>query len=248
MQGTNSYVTKPSIESQSPSPSPKRMRINPNTRKGGISSYIPIDPSPDSTKPSRQCVRYSIYYFWAHDLDAPHEEHWNGKGGTIALIRKSLKMPINCRFKIRRTLREIMRCLRLGLPFDGNLHSDSMGRKVLINPGSVEETLIANWMEQHCGFRMTTMLVNEHRRQQGDERVSVWAVMSAFYRLKPKINLIEKVQSGGLNPAWIQASYNISKQMQIMLGRISDDEVMTDSQGNALYPITRIAIYLLLQT
>ena len=52
--------------------------------------------------------------------------------------------------------------------------------------------------------------------------------MNAFYRLQPKVNIIQKVQSGGLNQAWMDASYNIAKQMQIMLGRISEDEVMTD--------------------
>ena len=54
------------------------------------------------------------------------------------------------------------------------------------------------------------------------------AVMNAFYRLQPKVNIIQNVQSGGLNQAWMNASYNIAKQIQIMLGRISEDEVMTD--------------------
>ena len=53
-------------------------------------------------------------------------------------------------------------------------------------------------------------------------------MVSAFYRLKPKVNIIEKVQSGGLNEGWINASFNIAKQMQIMLGKLTDDEVMTD--------------------
>ena len=249
MEGTSSYKRIKPIDSQPSPPSPKRIRIR-YKREGGIPS-IPKHkdiPSPDQTDTSRKSVRYAIYYFWLHDLDGPHEVHWSGKDGTIAHIQRSLKMPTHTQKKIRRTLEEIMRCLRLGLPFDGKIHSDSMGRKVLISAGLVEETLIANWMEQHCGFRMTTMLVNEHRAEQGDERVSVWAVMSAFYRLKPKINLIQKVQSGGLNPAWIEASYNTSKQMQIMLGRIINDEVMTDSQGNALNPIMRITMYLSLQT
>jgi len=78
---------------------------------------------------------------------------------------------------------------------------------------------------------MTTYLMNEHRREQGDERVSVSAVMAAFYRLQPKIDIIEKAVSGGLNDNWIQVSYNISKKMQIMLGRLSDEDVMTDKEG-----------------
>ena len=78
---------------------------------------------------------------------------------------------------------------------------------------------------------MTTMLVNEHRIEEGKERVGVSAVMNAFYCLAPKITIIEKVQSGGLNAGWMNASHNIAKQMQVMFGRITDDEIMTDDKG-----------------
>ena len=98
-----------------------------------------------------------------------------------------------------------------GSPFVGKLGTTT-GRKILIESGSTEEELIARWMEAHLGFRMTTMLVNEHRREEGKERVGVSAVMNAFYRLQPKVNIIQKVQSGGLNQAWMDASYNIAKK------------------------------------
>ena len=80
---------------------------------------------------------------------------------------------------------------------------------------------------------MTTMLVNEHRREEGCERVGVTSVINALYRLKPKINIIEKVQSGGLNEGWMAASYNIAKQMKIMLGEMNMDEIMTDREGTS---------------
>ena len=86
-------------------------------------------------------------------------------------------------------------------------------------------------MQSHAGFRMTTLLVNEHRREEGKEKVSTSAVMSAFYRLEPKVSIIEKVQSGGTNKGWMDASYNVAKQMQVMLGRITDDEIMTNDKG-----------------
>jgi len=64
----------------------------------------------------------------------------------------------------------------------------------------------------------------------------VSAVMSAFYRLNPKITVIEKVQSGGYNQNWKDASYRVAKQMQIMLGKLSDDEIMTDKEGTYYMP------------
>ena len=67
---------------------------------------------------------------------------------------------------------------------------------------------------------MTTMLVNEHRQEEGREKVWVSAVMNVFYCLGPKVTIIKKVQLGGLNAAWIQASFIIAKKIQVMLGRI----------------------------
>jgi len=51
-----------------------------------------------------------------------------------------------------------------------------------------------------------------------------------FYRLKPKINVIGKVQSGRLNKGWMEASYNIAKQMKIMFEEMKIDEIMTDRE------------------
>ena len=137
---------------------------------------------------------------------------------------------------IKRTLMEIMRCAIEGIAFDGSIaNTKKTGRKIIILPCSAEELLIANWMENHCGFRMTTEMVNEHRRQEGKDKVSVYCVMSAFYRLQPKVNVLVKVQSGGQNEGWITARYNQAKQVEAMLGNLTEDEMMTDITGNYLY-------------
>ena len=70
--------------------------------------------------------------------------------------------------------------MSIGFNYDG-LSELTHGRITSIIPGSQEESLIANWMESHCGFRMTTILVNEHRREAGKERSSHVVVMSAFH-------------------------------------------------------------------
>ena len=62
--------------------------------------------------------------------------------------------------------------------------------------------------------------------------MSRYAVMTAFYRLQPQIKLIQTVQSGGDNEAWIEASFNFSKQMKIMLGEITlREDIMQDRHG-----------------
>ena len=86
-------------------------------------------------------------------------------------------------------------------------------------------------MEQHCGFRMTTYIVNEHIRDKGNEEVYRFTVMAAFYRMQPLVTRIRKVQSGGYNDNWIEARFNVTKQMNIMLGKLTDDEIRTNRHG-----------------
>lgn len=78
-----------------------------------------------------------------------------------------------------------------------------LGHTLIILPGSAEEPLIMNWMEAHCDFRQTTYMMNEHRRQQGDTWVRVYAVMAAFYCLQPKVDILQNPQSGGEHEKWI---------------------------------------------
>ena len=159
------------------------------------------------TESKRVCYRMAIYYYFMEVLDAPYCIHWRCKGGTISIIRKALHMAPSQRRLIKRTLQEMMRCAIDGIKFDGNIENlNKTGRNINILPRSVEELLIANWMEAHYGFRMTTFMVNEHRRQQGDDEVSVYAVMSAFYRLQPQVDVLINVQSGGIRKAGLTSA------------------------------------------
>ena len=237
MKGGNKYIKKVKT-TPTAFPSAKRQRTK-YKRQGSdaVKETIAIPVM----HPSRIQLQNAIYYIYVATLDAPHEEHWSGKEVTISIIRKKLGLPPHTRILIRRTLELIIKTFKDGTIFDGK-YATAAGRPVSIKPDSTEETLISDWMEAHVGFWMATLLVNKHRREQGEVRVSVSAVMSAFYHLQPKITVIEKVQSGGFNQNWKDASYRVAKQMQIMLGKLSDDEIMTDKAGNALYRIMHVTI------
>ena len=75
-------------------------------------------------------------------------------------------------------------------------------------------------------------MINEHRRQQGDDKVSIYTVMATFYRLQPKISVLRKVQSGGDKQGWINARYNVAKQMEAMQDKLTEEEKLTDITGN----------------
>ena len=107
-------------------------------------------------------------------------------GGTISNIRHALEMRPNQQRLIRRTLEEIVRCMVEGVIFDGKIENKyKIGFKTITLPGSLEELLTVNWIEAHSEIPMTTVMVNKHRIQQGDERVSCYAIMAAMYYLQP---------------------------------------------------------------
>lgn len=231
--GSYDYVKKKRTLSNSQPTSPKRQRIA-YKRQGSEIKIPDINAVPPASsqhvKVKKTSFQYAVYYYYVEWLDAPPKEQWKGRDGTIHQIRRKLELPRSARLKIERVLENILCCICDGHDFEGKFFMYT-GRPLAIEEGSVEEELIAKWMESHLGFRMTTLLVNEHRKEEGKERVSVSAVMNAFYRLNPKVSIIEKVQSGGNNKGWIEASYNVSKQMQIMMGKLTDNEIMTDHNG-----------------
>ena len=66
------------------------------------------------------------------------------------------------------------------------------GRSPSIQPGSVEEELIADWMEVGTSFRYTTFMVNQHRREEGEIIVGQNAIMNHFDHIKSKLNKVMK--------------------------------------------------------
>ena len=61
-----------------------------------------------------------------------------------------------------------VRCLELGIEYIGDKEKDYIERNTRkLKPGSIDEQLVANWMEDGLGFRRTTMLLNVHRKEQG---------------------------------------------------------------------------------
>ena len=63
-------------------------------------------------------LRNTIYYFYIHRLDAPHKEHLGGKEETVSTILHALQLPLKVHRKVLHTLKNSMRCIHKGEPFD----------------------------------------------------------------------------------------------------------------------------------
>jgi hypothetical protein len=96
--------------------------------------------------------------------------------------------------------------------YDGyDKRKNNTGKHVVIEPGSYAEALIADWLEDNMGFRQTTAFLNQHRVEEGRIPVSKSAIMSAFDRMRSKIDKIEKTVQRGCSDAWIEARLRQTK-------------------------------------
>ena len=88
-------------------------------------------------------------------------------------------------------------------------------------------------MEDNMGFRNTTVMVNQHRRDEGRGPVGRNAVMNAFDRMNPILTHTEKMcQGDNKNDSWRLAQKNQAKQNLIMRGLITREQLLTEYDGD----------------
>ena len=68
--------------------------------------------------------------------------------------------------------------------YTGRSYRFQDGQPSVIDQGSIEESIIADWMEQGLGFRNTTHMVNEYKNE-GKVHVGYNAVWNSFIQMKP---------------------------------------------------------------
>ena len=172
-------------------------------------------------------MRIAIGTYYAHVIGATDRKFWGGKDGVIAKICEVWNLNRQQRRKVRRILESVHECRFRNTDYDGrSKRKYNKGRTILILPGSVEEGLIADWMEAGLGFRHTTTMVNQHRREEGLRIVGRSCVMSTFDRMNPILTNIAKCcQGNSNNEGWRTARYNQTKQMMVMTGHITKEEL-----------------------
>ena len=107
---------------------------------------------------------------------------WFGQNRTVTTIARTLKLVRGSRSVIFNVLYDVNVCLKNGVEYTGldKLQKEYIGRRVL-NSGSIEEQLIADWMEDGLGFCLTTMLLNVHQDKQCLPKVEKKAVYNTFH-------------------------------------------------------------------
>ena len=119
---------------------------------------------------------------------------WKGKNGIESQIRKDMGITYSkSRDKIRRTLEEIMECVRMGTLFDPNsLENRGGNRQCTIGIDSPSAQIVADCIEQGLSIRNAWAMLNMHLDQSGQQQVSLSCTFKLVSRLKPKHERVEK--------------------------------------------------------
>ena len=110
----------------------------------------------------------AIASFYIDGLGVHPKTQWFGKAGTIATITRTLNLSKGSSQVISNVLNDVTKCLELGIEYTGDKEKDYIERNTRkLKPGSLDEQLVADWMEDGLGFCLTTMLLNIHQKEQG---------------------------------------------------------------------------------
>ena len=180
-------------------------------------------------------LRIVIAYYYRCILRAPPECEWTGPDGTIAIVRKDLHLHWDRNRLVRKVFKDVNNCVNKHTTYDGErICCADMGQPIVIKPKSVEESLIADYLEGGFGYRFTTLMVNTQRVDEGKRIVGRSAIMSAAKRMIPLVTKIQKRSQGNKNnEAWQLARFHQTLQMSILLREI---HLLPDIRGYLKIP------------
>ena len=176
-------------------------------------------------------IRSAIGTYFLKVLGNPEKKSWKGVDGVISLLLKVWKLPEYSRRFVERILEQCSLCATKNITYRGLTKANlrEKGRCPSIQQGSVEEGIIADWMEAGLGFRFTTAMVNQNLMESGKTPVSLSAIYEHFDRMNPTLTKISKCcQSNNNNKAWVNARFRQCKQFSIMFGKIKKSDLKSE--------------------
>jgi len=114
--------------------------------------------------------RESIAYVFTHILRSPAESEWKGHDGTISYIQNLLQIPSGSRNTIQKVLHNVVYCSVADVPYDSSIDGRiNLGNSSAIKDGSIELQILADALEAGKSMDEATLLVNEHRFEDGSQ-------------------------------------------------------------------------------
>lgn len=159
--------------------------------------------------PTAADIRSAIWVVYWNVLNSPTPDEWAGKDGSINYILKHLNMPKGSYGTVLAVLKLIDKGVEAGVVPDLDRKPGSGASNRVIEPGSVEATIIMECMEKGYGINTTTLFVNEHRVKTNQSHIQSGAVYTCHQSMRPK-NVPYGTRKQGSSDAhgnWSRARY-----------------------------------------
>ena len=129
-------------------------------------------------------------------------------------------------------LENVVYCAKQNLIYNGARNSKTIRASRLIAPGSEDEQLVADSMEDGFGIRQTTARVNALRTARGDMHVGCSCVYATYMKLQPDIKPIKAIKQGSNDPTspWAKARLGLVVQLLIRLGELEPEVTIFDQK------------------
>ena len=95
---------------------------------------------------------------------SPPRRVWRGNGGTISKI--SATLPGISYHKVARVIKETVDCEMLGKKYEGTRNERKHKGTYLIQPGSVHEQMLRDFIETSLGLNHTALLLNKELQKE----------------------------------------------------------------------------------
>ena len=190
---------------------------------GNLEKATMYDLFEDAEKSYRQCVAYIFLNKYGAVRDEEGSK-WGGRDGIISQIRHDLGLAKNQR--IRHILEDVRSCLDLGELYTGDrarIDEDAhCGRPVIIEVDSEDAQIIADELESGGSQVTAWNLVNIKRSKRFAPSVTLSAVASCAFRMKPKVVPISWRKQGSIDEGskWCCARKKNCIQLGIRMGVI----------------------------
>eukprot|EP00978_Attheya_sp_CCMP212_P008684 scaffold20425_cov45-Attheya_sp.AAC.2 len=154
--------------------------------------------------------RMAIAYLFIEVHGSPSDTNlWTKRKGIIYEIRQSLSLPRQT--DIKRYLDDIIEARNNGTAYLGDQHiypnTGPLGRPALIEETSADAQIVADAIEDGMSIRLTTMLVNLHRQEQGLSAYTKAPIIHIMKKMKPIVTKIKITKQGSrdANSPWAKA-------------------------------------------
>ncbi len=140
-------------------------------------------------------------------------------------IRKAFDMPSGAR--IDHILNDVIACKKAGIAYTGTRKiGPSTGKQSTLATNSIEAQIVADCLESGFSLPLTQWMVNQHRKETGEESLTQSPIRHLMKRLKPPVRKVKKQAQGSTDPTskWARARLGFNTHFFIRFEKLPEQE------------------------